>query len=72
MRCKKCGCFDIQINTACYIRSVRRSFLWNLLMIILTGGLWVIWMCVRKKKEKVVREKMCTCKNCGYTWNIKY
>lgn len=70
MICKKCNSNNIKIDNNVYTKSQSRSLLWNLLMICCTGGLWIIWMLIRKKKEKIVREKICTCQNCGYSWKI--
>ena len=39
-------------------------------MLIITGGLWIIWMLIRKRKEKVVNIKTAICQNCGNSWNI--
>lgn len=68
MNCRKCGSSNVTLSVNSYAKSKSRSLLWNLLMIFLTGGLWIIWMLVRKKKEKVVHEKIYCCQNCGNTW----
>ena len=71
MVCVKCGSENVTVSANTYVKSKRRSFLWNLLMIMCTAGLWLIWMLVRKRKEKVVHEKVCLCQNCGHSWKIK-
>ena len=71
MICKKCGSTHISISTCCYVKSKSRSFIWNLLMICLTGGLWLIWMLVRKRKEKIIKETTYVCQECGYLWKKK-
>lgn len=70
MTCPKCKNTNVTISESVYKESQHRSFLWNLLWICLTGGLWIIWMLIRKKKEKTVREKRCVCQSCGYSWRI--
>lgn len=68
MACKKCGSNNITFSMNTYTKSKSRSFLWNLLLVLCTGGLWLIWMLVRKKKEKVIHEKTAICQSCGYSW----
>lgn len=70
MKCVKCESEKVNIETTSYTRSKKRSFLWNLLMIFLTGGLWLLWMLVRARKEKVVTETWATCQDCGHRWKI--
>lgn len=70
MKCSKCGSENVVVNTNTVVVSKRRSFLWNLLWIICTGGLWIIWMLVRKKKEKKVTETWATCQSCGKRWKV--
>lgn len=71
MKCRKCGCEDVVVNTSTMMVSQSRSFLWNLLLIICTGGLWIIWMIIRKRKEKQVTETWATCQKCGKRWKVK-
>lgn len=71
MVCPKCNSTEVSISENVIVKSKRRSFLWNLLMICITCGIWIIWMLVRKKKEKVVHVKMCVCQKCGHSWEIK-
>ena len=71
LACPKCKSNNVTVSTSTYTKSKRRSFLWNLFMIIITAGIWLIWMLIRKRKEKVIHEKTCICQNCGYSWNIK-
>lgn len=68
MICNKCGSSNIKVDYNVYVKSKSRSFLWNLLMVCCTCGFWILWMFIRKRKEKVVREKICICQNCGNTW----
>lgn len=68
MICKKCGSSNIKVDYNVYVKSKSRSFLWNLLMVCCTCGFWILWMLIRKKKEKVVKETTCICQNCGYMW----
>ena len=71
MMCPKCKSENVTVASSTYVQSKRRSFLWNLLWILCTGGLWLLWMLIRKRKEKVVHEKVCLCQSCGYSWPIK-
>ena len=41
-------------------------------MIFLTFGFWLVWMAVRKRKEKVVEEVHEVCQDCGNDWKIGY
>ena len=71
MVCSKCKSENVTVNTNTMMVSKSRSFLWNLLWIILTGGLWIIWMLIRKKKEKKVTETWATCQSCGKRWKVR-
>lgn len=71
MKCSKCGSENVSITTNTVVLSKSRSFLWNLIMTVLTLGLWLIWMIVRKRKEKKVTETWATCQSCGKRWKIK-
>lgn len=68
MTCPRCKSENVAMNESVYTKSQRRSLLWNLLMICITGGIWIIWMLVRKRKEKVIHEKRCVCQACGHSW----
>lgn len=72
MVCPKCASTNTSVQVNTVVKSKSRSILWNLLMLFITGGLWIIWMIIRKKKERIVNIKPCTCQNCGYSWNLKY
>ena len=67
----KCGSENVSVTTNTMMVSQSRSFLWNLLLIICTGGLWLIWMLIRKRKEKKVTETWATCQDCGKRWKVK-
>lgn len=71
MNCPKCKSENVTINVNTVVKSKSRSFLWNLLMSTITGGFWLIWMLVRKRKEVVITIKTCLCQNCGFSWEIK-
>jgi len=70
MICRKCKSENVTVSTNHVVKSQRRSFLWNLFMICITGGLWLLWMLVRKRKEKIVMIKTVVCNNCGASWEI--
>lgn len=38
MVCPKCGSTSVTANTSTYVVSKSRSFIWNLLLVFLTGG----------------------------------
>ena len=65
MKCKKCGGNNITYSVNTYTKTKSRSFLWNLFMLCFTGGFWLLWMLVRKKKEKIINKKVAICQNCG-------
>lgn len=71
MYCVKCGNSNVTFQTSTYTKSKSRSFIWNLLMLCCTGGLWLIWMLIRKKKQKVITETWATCQTCGHHWKVK-
>lgn len=71
MKCIKCGSENVNCTTSAVVKSVRRSFLWNLFMIFITCGFWLLWMLVRKRKEKVVMITTATCNSCGKCWEVK-
>lgn len=62
MICPKCSSTNVHIETV----QKKRSFLWNLLMIFLTGGFWLLWMLIRGRKTR----KVCICQDCGKSWNL--
>lgn len=70
MKCPKCGSERVNVNTSVVAKSKHRSFLWNLFMICITCGLWIIWMLVRKRKEKIVQITTATCQECAHTWKM--
>lgn len=70
MVCPKCGSTSVTANTSTYVVSKSRSFIWNLLRVFLTGGLWLLWMLIRKRKEKTVTDTWATCQECGYRWKL--
>ena len=70
MMCPKCQGQNVSISENIYTKSQSRSLIWNLLMIFITGGLWIIWMLIRKKKEKVVKIKSAVCQQCGHSWKL--
>lgn len=71
MNCPKCDERNVNVQVNTYVKSKRRSFLWNLLWIVCTGGLWLLWMLVRRRKEEIITEKTAVCQVCGYSWNIR-
>lgn len=71
MVCPKCKSENVSVQTNSMMKSQKRSFLWNLLMICLTGGLWLLWMLVRGRKEKKITETYATCQACGNRWKVK-
>lgn len=70
MVCPKCKSENVSINVNTYMKSKRRSLLWNILMVCCTAGIWLIWMLVRKRKEKKVTVKMAVCQDCGKSWKV--
>ena len=70
MICPNCGSNKVNITENMYTESKNRSFLWNAFMVLITGGLWIIWMLVRKKKEKTFCLKKCVCQNCSHSWEL--
>lgn len=70
MKCRKCSNQIVSVSSSVYNQSESRSLLWNLAMIIITGGLWIVWMLVRKKSERTVQVTMATCQQCGNAWKV--
>ena len=70
MLCSKCNSEKVTVQTSSYMESKSRSCLWNLLLLVCTSGLWLVWMLIRKRKEKKVTETIATCQSCGYSWKI--
>lgn len=70
MQCGRCSGSMVQLNTSVINKSESRSFLWNFVMICITGGLWLLWMLVRKRSEREVRVTTATCQSCGSSWNV--
>ena len=62
---------NVTVSVSTYVKSKRRSFLWNLMMIVVAAGFWLIWMLIRRRKEKVVTQKTAVCGNCAYSWKPK-
>ncbi len=70
MNCKKCGSDNVTVQYSEYEKSKRRSVLWNLMMILLTGGFWIVWILLRNKKTKTVKNKYALCQDCGNSWKL--
>ena len=70
MLCSKCNSKNVSVQTSTYMQSKSRSCLWNLLLLALTCGFWIVWMLIRKRKEKKVTETIATCQSCGHSWKI--
>lgn len=68
MKCPKCKSEHITFSANTVVKTKSRSFLWNLFMIFITCGFWLIWMLIRKRKEKVVTIKTAICQDCGFSW----
>ena len=71
MRCPKCGGENIVVNTNTVVVSKSRSFLWNLIMTLCTGGIGLLWMLIRRRKEKKITETWATCQDCGKRWKVR-
>lgn len=71
MKCRRCFGTNINFQTTSYTKTKSRSFLWNLLMIFLTGGFWLLWMLIRKRKETVVTQTWAICQSCGHRWRVR-
>lgn len=65
MKCKECGSDNVAIQSSVVVRSKSRSFLWNLVVILFTGGIWLFWMLLRKRKEKESVVTTVTCQRCA-------
>jgi len=70
MICRKCKSRNVSVSASTFAKSQSRSCLWNLLWIVLTGGLWIIWMLIRKRKERIVTVKTAVCGDCGHSWRV--
>lgn len=42
-----------------------------LIMTLCTGGIWLLWMLVRRRKEKKITETWATCQDCGKRWKVR-
>lgn len=70
MKCRKCSGDAVSVASSVYSKTESRSFIWNLAMIIVTGGLWLVWMLVRSRNERAVQVTMATCQQCGNAWKV--
>ena len=70
LTCPRCGAHNITVSSNTHTESKSRSIIWNLLMILLTAGIWIIWMLIRKRKEEIVTENIAVCQSCGNSWKI--
>ena len=68
--CPRCRSDNVSIFVNTVMKSRSRSCLWNAFMISITAGFWLIWMFVRKKKEKMVTAKTAVCNYCGNSWAV--
>lgn len=68
--CPRCGSNNIHISVNAYQQKKKRSFLWNLFLVVITGGIWLIWMLVRNNVVDK-QEKVYVCQKCGYTETIQ-
>lgn len=64
--CPRCGSNNIQIAVNTYQQKKKRSFLLNLFLVVITGGIWLIWMLVRSNSVEK-QAKVYVCQSCGYT-----
>ena len=64
--CPRCGSNNIHISVNTYQQKKKRSFLWNLFLVVITGGIWLIWMLVRNNSVEK-QAKVYVCQKCGYT-----
>lgn len=70
MICPKCHGNNVSISESVYTEKKRRSCLWNLFMMAVTWGIWLVWMLIRRN-TKTVTAKRCVCQTCGYSWSMK-
>jgi DNA-directed RNA polymerase subunit RPC12/RpoP len=70
LACPKCGSTNTSVSVNTYAKSKHRSLLWNIFMICITAGIWIIWMIIRKRKEKIVTQKTAVCNNCAHSWKV--
>jgi hypothetical protein len=74
MVCKKCNNDDISIIADTQGKIKRRgclSSIINLLLIVCTMGLWLIWVILRSgSKGSITTKSKAICKKCGYQWYL--
>lgn len=68
--CPRCGSTNTAVSVNTYAKSKHRSLLWNLFVICITSGFWLIWMLIRKRKEKIVTQKTAVCNTCTHGWSV--
>lgn len=62
MSCPKCGSEKTEIKLV--VKKKRNGIIKSLLLILFTGGLYLIWLLIRGRKEQTYSYMICN--NCGY------
>lgn len=70
MICPKCYSENVNVTANANPEINQRSILFDLFMIFITGGFWIIWMLIRGKKETTTIKTLAVCQNCGYVWEV--
>lgn len=70
MICPKCESHNVNVTADTNTESVNRSILFDVFMVVITCGLWIVWMLFRGSKEKEITKAIAVCQNCGYMWEV--
>lgn len=76
MKCNKCGSENVIASSEQISSKTKGSLIrliLNLVLILFTGGIWLIIMIAgrRKAKTKYKYKTVCVCQNCGNRWYAK-
>ena len=70
MQCKKCKGTNVTVSANAVAKTKRRSVLIDLIMTFITAGGWLIWVLIRRRKEKIITVKTALCNSCGHSWTM--
>lgn len=76
MYCSKCGSDNVEVKEETYVIEKGGSIIINILLCIITGGIWLIYLIFKglsgkSKKSKTMRRKYAICHNCGNTFELE-
>ncbi|MEG2582905.1 MAG: hypothetical protein RSA27_00145 [Oscillospiraceae bacterium] len=70
MICPYCKSDNIEISNSIRLKEERPPIIIDLILLLFTFGLWLIWRVLRNRKTSTIYETIATCKSCGKVWIV--